>query len=140
MSEASSAGEPGLTIRRWELSRMPFVQGFAIRMIAEDLGWRLLEAGEASGELPVQPGSEAHMVHWLKLAVKPDMVVEALYADNQCADAEGTEVTWCIAFREHFGERAGVWQETATNRGRRGSAAPAPDPLRAVAAGDPSPS
>lgn len=98
MSGASTAGETGLTIRRWDLSRMPFVQGFAIRMIAEDLGWPLLEAGEASGGLPVQPGSEAHMVHWLKLAVKPDMVVEALYADNQCADADGTEVTWCIAF------------------------------------------
>ncbi|HLL47394.1 MAG TPA: hypothetical protein VK399_11840 [Longimicrobiaceae bacterium] len=80
------------------------------------------------------------MVHWLKLAVKPDMVVEALYADNQCADAEGTEVTWCIAFREHFGERAGVWQETATNRGRRGSAAPAPAPPKTVAAGDRCPS
>ena len=121
MSAEQAAAEPGPTIRKWDLPRMPFVQGFAVREIAAALGGRLLEAGEASGDLPVQPGSEAHMVHWLKLAFAGDRIVEALYGDDR-----GTDVAWCIAYREHFGERDGIWQETPTNRDRRAAAAAPP--------------
>ena len=121
MSAEQAGAEPGPTIRMWDLSRIPFVQGFAIREITAALGGRLLEAGEAGGDLPVQPGSEAHMVHWLKLAFRGGLIVEALYGDDR-----GTDVAWCIAFCEHFGEREEIWQETATNRDRRGAAAAPP--------------